>query len=128
MKTTLLSLILVLLASACSPKTESNLADSEATTDSSQFVISALDVSSASIRKPGGSTQGLVIDVQFASQKAAEFHKFTQKHLNQKIQILVGTNVVAQPVIRAPIPGGQIQLTFGTQDEAQTVLQALTKQ
>jgi preprotein translocase subunit SecD len=122
MKNTTLSLILVLLVSACSHKT-----DGSATSSSIQFSIAASDVSAAVVLTRAGSTTAAVVDVHFSSSKAAEFRKFTEAHLNQQVQILVGTNVVAEPVIRAAITGGKVQLHFATREEAQAVADSLTK-
>ena len=121
MKNTTLSLILVLFVSACSHKTESTVI-----TGSTEFSIAAGDVTAAPVMRPTGSTEALV-DVHFSSTKSAEFSQFTASHLNQKVQILVGTKVVAEPVIRAAITGGQIQLHFATPEEAQAVADSLTK-
>jgi len=132
MKNTMLSLPLVLLVSACSHKTES--APTTGTGGSTpQFAIAANDVSSASIEILTN-TPNLVAahatasaDVHLASKAAADFQKFTQAHLNQQVQILVGSKVVAEPVIRAPISSGEVVLSFPTPGEAQAVVEALSK-
>lgn len=59
-----------------------------------------------------------VVHLEFTRDKAAEFLKFTQSHLKQKVQILVGTNVVATPIIQSEIPSRKIYLDFPTRDEA----------
>jgi preprotein translocase subunit SecD len=56
--------------------------------------------------------------LEFTSDKAAEFRKFTQQHLKQTVQILVGTNVVATPIIQSVIPSKKIYLNFQTREEA----------
>ena len=97
MKTTILSLLLILFASACSHKTESSV-----TADTSQFPMAAGEVVSTSVevvtgRLPSSPTQETaVVHLEFSRAKAAEFRKFTREHLNQKVQIMVGTNVVQE--------------------------------
>jgi preprotein translocase subunit SecD len=132
MKNTTLSLLLVLFVSACSNKSETT-----PTTDTGgsppQFSITASDVSGASVQI-ANNTPNLVAahktalaDVHLSPKTAANFQKFTKEHLNQKVQILVGTNVVAEPVIRAELSDGRIPLTFSTPEEAQAVVDYLTK-
>jgi preprotein translocase subunit SecD len=132
MKNTTISLLLVLFVSACSHKTESTPTTS---TDgsTSQFSIAASDVSSASVQITTN-TPNLVAahktalaDVHLSTKAAAEFQKFTQAHLNQKVQILVGTNVVVEPVIRAAISSGELPMPFATSEEAQAVVDSLTR-
>jgi preprotein translocase subunit SecD len=125
MKTIILSLVLVLFVSACSRK---------AATGTPQFSIAAGDVvGAASVeivtgRVPSSPTQETaVVHLQFSSAKAAEFRQFTKDHLNQKVQILVGTKVVEEPVIRAEIPSPKIELMFSSSNEAQVVTDSLSK-
>ena len=123
MKNVTVSLLFVLFVSACSPKTESIV-----TTGTPQFSFAAGDVATASIQTPAASSNAVVVDVHFSSIKTAEFSKFTQEHLNQKVQILVGTKVVAEPVILAALTGGEVQLHFATSEEAKAMADSLTKQ
>jgi preprotein translocase subunit SecD len=132
MKNITISLLLVLFVSACSHKTESTPTTS---TDGStpQFSIAASDVSSAYVRIATNSPnlvaahKTALVDVQLSTKAAADFQKFTQEHLNQKVQILVGTNVVAEPVIRAVLSRGELPLSFSTLEEAQAVVDSLSK-
>jgi preprotein translocase subunit SecD len=128
MKNATFSLMLALVASACSPKTESTV-----TAGSTQFSIAAGDVVNTSVevvtgRVPSSPTQETaVVHVEFSGAKAAEFRKFTKEHLNQKIQIMVGEKIVAEPVIRAEIPSPKIELTFSSPDEAHAIADSLSK-
>jgi preprotein translocase subunit SecD len=132
MKNTTIGLLLVLFVSACSHKTESTPTTS---TDGStpQFSIAASDVSSASVQIATNSPnlvaaqKTALVDVHLSTNAAADFQKFTQAHLNQKVQILVGTNVVSEPVIRAAISSGELPLSFSTPEEAQAVVDSLSK-
>jgi preprotein translocase subunit SecD len=132
MKNTTISLLLVLFVSACSHKTESTQTIS---TDGStpQFSIAASDVSSASVQTATNSPNLVAahktaqVDVHLSTKAAADFQRFTQEHLNQKVQILVGTNVVAEPVIRAVLSRGELPLNFSTPEEAQAVVDSLSK-
>jgi preprotein translocase subunit SecD len=128
MKNTTISLLLVLFISACSHKTESIVV-----TGTPQFQIAASDVSTASFQSATNRAdlvaahKTAVVDVVFSSSKAAELGKFTREHLNQQVQILVGSKIVAEPWIRSEISGGEIELNFTTPEEAQAVVDSLTK-
>jgi preprotein translocase subunit SecD len=128
MKNTTISLLLVLFVSACSHKTESTV-----TTGSTEFSIAAGDVVSTSVETVTGidlssPTQAVpVVHVELSSTKAAEFRQFTKEHLNQKVQIMVGTNVVEEPVIRAEISSPKIDLMFSSHDKAQAIADSLSK-
>ena len=125
MKNTTISLLLVLFVSACSHKTES--------TGSTEFSIAAGDVVSTSVetvtgRVPSSPTQEMsVVHVELSDAKSTEFRQFTKDHLNQKVQIMVGTNVVEEPVIRAEISSPKIELMFSSPDKAQAVADSLSK-
>src|SRR5262245_25761543 len=105
MKNTLLSLIVVLFLPACSTKTTPT-----SSAGTRQFTIKPADVASASVTAPAPTQQKAVVHVEFSKAQAEGFRKFTKEHLDQKVQILVGTKVVAEPVIRSEIPGGKIEL------------------
>ena len=132
MKNTTISLLLVLFVSACSHKTESTPTTS---TDGStpQFSIATSDISSASVQTATNSPnlvaahKTALVYVYLSTKAAADFQRFTQEHLNQKVQILIGTNVVAEPVIRAVLSRGEFPLSFSTLEEAQAVADSLSK-
>jgi thiol-disulfide isomerase/thioredoxin len=91
-----------------------------------QFTMDSEDI--AFPAKVATNRFGLVtVDINLSGDKADELRQFTQTHLNQKVQILVGTNVIAEPVIRTAITRGHIQLHFATPAEAQAVVDSLTK-
>jgi preprotein translocase subunit SecD len=122
MKTTTLSLILVLLTSACASN-----AQNTATNAKPQFVIMAGDVSAAPVIMPRDSTEGIV-DVHFSGRARAEFAKFWQAHLDQQVQILFDKKVIGEPVIQGRIGTGYaIYLHFSTVAEAKTIADLLTK-
>lgn len=104
MKNTLLSLAIILFMTACSPQAES--------TSTPQFSVAAGDITSAS-------AEATVVHIEFTKPKAEAFRKFTKEHVNQKIQVVVGTKVVAEPVIRTEIPSGKIDVSFSSAEEAQ---------
>jgi hypothetical protein len=110
MKNTLLSLAAVLLFSGYSGQSQSS-----PTSDAPQFRIGAGDVAKMSKKLivgdpsiPGQSEYR--VQLGLSSARAADFQKFTKLHLNQKVQIVLGTNVVAEPIIRAEITDGKIVL------------------
>jgi preprotein translocase subunit SecD len=119
MKTTTLSLMLVLLASACASQAQ------DVPTAKPKFVIMPGDVISTSVETVTNDVitsapikETTIVHLDFTSDKAAAFRKFTQQHLKQTVQILVGTNVVATPIIQSEFPGGKIYLNFSTPKEA----------
>ena len=127
MKNTTLSLLLVLFVSACSHKTESN-----ATAGLPEFSIAVGDVVSTSVETATGHasspTQEMsLVHIQLSSAKGAEFRQFTKDHVSQKVQILVGTKVVQEPVIFAEIESPKIDLLYSTPAEAQSIADLLSK-
>jgi len=131
MKHTTIGLILVLFTSACSQKPQSTPNTTSGGTP--QFLIAAGDVARTSVevvtgRVPSSPTQEMaVVNLELSSAKAAAFRQFTKDHLNQKVQILVGTKVVEEPVIRAEIPGPKMELMFSSPDEARAVAASLSR-
>src|ERR1035438_6537100 len=115
MKNTILSVIVVLLVSGCSHKTENTVTT---TASVPQFPIVPGDVVNTSVddvtgRVPWHPRQRMaVVNLEFSAAEAAKFRQFTKDHLHQKVQIMVGTNVVGEPVIEAEIPGPQMELAF----------------
>ena len=128
MKITTFSLMLLLSASVWSSKAQNTIA-----TNTPQFSIAAGDVVSTSVevvtgRMPASPAQEIAtLHLKFSKAKAAEFREFTKKHIKQKVQIMVGTNVVAEPVIRAEILGPKIELGFSSPEKAHAVADSLRK-
>jgi preprotein translocase subunit SecD len=116
MKNTLLSLATILLVTACSPKSERASTDSTVTP---QFSVAAGDVASAS-------ADSSVVHIEFSKAKAEAFRNFTKEHVDQKVQVVVGTKVVAEPVIRSEIPGGKIDVSFSSAEEARAFSASLS--
>jgi preprotein translocase subunit SecD len=114
MKNALLSLAIMLFVAACSPKSE------RTSTGTPQFSVAASDVASAS-------AESAVVHIEFSKAKAEAFRKFTKENLDQKIQVVVGTKVVAEPVIRSEIPGGKIDVSFSSAEEAQKFAASLSQ-
>ena len=129
MKNTALSLLLVLFVSACSHKTESTVTS----TSAPQFSIAAGDVVATSVETTTGSvpaspTQAMyMVHVELSSAKGAEFRQFTKDHINQQVQILIGTKVVQEPMIAAEIVSPKMDLIYSSKDEAQSVADLLSK-
>ena len=123
-----------LFAAACSRKSESTVSTSKPRSiDASkpQFTIAAADLAVPSKigtnSAPSGTNASIVIHLQFSTEKAEEFRQFTREHLNQKMQLLVGSKVVAEPFIVAEVSGGQADLTFSSLDDAKAVADSLNK-
>jgi preprotein translocase subunit SecD len=123
MKITILSLILILLVSACSHKSRefANAADTN-------FVFSAEDITSPAevVTDRFGTFH---VDVKLSGVKADDLRQFTQAHLNQQVEISFGSNVLTRPIIREVIPNGEIMETFPSSEsnEAWTVANLLNK-
>ena len=126
-------LAIALLASSCSHKTESAVPASELVSkddNKPQFTIAAADLAMPAEIGTNGVRTGretIVIHLQFSADKADEFRKFTREHVNQQIQLLVGSKVVAQPHIIAEISGGKADIAFSSFDQAQVVADSLNK-
>jgi preprotein translocase subunit SecD len=105
---------MMLFVTACSPKSE------RISTGTPQFSVAADDITSTSI-------ESTVVQIEFSNAKAEAFRKFTKDHLDQKIQVIVGTKVVAEPVIRSEIPGGKIAVSFSSSEEAQAFADKLSQ-
>jgi RNA polymerase sigma factor (sigma-70 family) len=71
--------------------------------------------------------QSVQVHLQFTKAKADEFRKFSRAHINQQTRLLVGSKVVAQPYVRAEITGPEVSLSFSSVDDAQAVVDLLTK-
>ena len=64
--------------------------------------------------------------LDLSSAKAIEFKKFTQLHLNQKVQIVLGTNVVAEPIYSSVVTDGRVVL-FCPADEITRITEPFPK-
>ena len=118
--------VICFFASACSHKGENT-----APSGKLQFMITPKDligfaeVTTNSI--PSGTNATFIIHLQFTNAKSDEFRKFTREHINQQVQLLVGSKVVAEPFIVAEISNGQEDLKFASPDEAHMVANLLGK-
>jgi preprotein translocase subunit SecD len=129
-KIAILSLVLVLIASACSRT--ARLGRSFALDPNKpQFLIAPADLASPAViatnSSPSGANATIVIRVEFNADKGDEFRKFTREHLNQQTQLVVGAKVVAEPVIVAEISDGRTDMAFTAFDEAWAVRTLLSK-
>jgi preprotein translocase subunit SecD len=121
-------LAISLLASACSHKAASSV--SATSTSKPQFTIAASDLAVPAEIGTNGVGSGhdtVVIHLQFSASRSDEFRQFTRDHINQDIQLLVGTKVVAEPHIISEISGGKADLAFSSADQAQAVADSLNK-
>jgi hypothetical protein len=131
MKYTTIGLMLVLFTSACSHKIESTPTPTSGSS-TPQFSITPADVASTSIelvvgRVPSSPTQEVaVVHLEFSSAKAAEFRQFTKDHLNQRVQISVGTNVAEERVIRAESSSPRIEMVLSSPGETRFVAESLS--
>jgi len=96
-----------------------------------QFRLSAADLAAPAVLGTNGSAAAgsatVVVRLQFASAKADAFRTFTREHANRQMQLIVGTNVVAEPHVVAEIKDGRAELAFSSIDQARAVQAMLGK-
>ncbi len=105
MKTIILSLSAFLLLSACFG----------AASALPQFRINPADVSAISMKLIQGgplfpTNEEYVVHMALSKPRADEFRSFTKAHMNEKVQILLGTNVVSEPVLESQVTDGKVVL------------------
>ena len=128
-KIAILSLVLVLIASACSHAPQRGRSY---TLDPSkpQFTIAPADLAASAVlatnSSPSGAHATIVIHLQFSPAKTDAFRSFTRDHTNQQTQLVVGSKVVAEPFIVAEITDGRADLAFSSFDEARAVKDLLS--
>ena len=66
------------------------------------------------------------VRLDLSGAKATEFQKFTQLHLNQKVQIVIGTNVVAEPIVSSEVTDGK-NVLFCPTDEIKRITEPFPK-
>jgi hypothetical protein len=121
MKITILSLILVLLASACSRK---------ASTGAAQFNVTASDLASPVeiTTNTDGNTGSVVLHIKLSPTKAHELRRFTEHHMNQYVVMVAGSRVIMKALVHDPISGGEFNASFGLSDtNAQAVADFLSQ-
>ena len=128
MKIIILSLVLVLFASACShgPERAASSGVLPIALDSSKphFEFTASDLVVPARMATNGIGSGhdtIVINFHLSTEKAAEFARFTQEHTNQMTQLIIDSRVVAQPFVHRPVSDGVVQLVFSSFAQAQAV-------
>src|SRR6185369_1937321 len=129
-KVAVLSVLLVLLASACSRTTQRGR-NYGLDPNKPQFTIAPADLAAAPVlgtnSGPSGAHATIVLRVEFTATRADAFHKFTRDHRNQQTQLVVRSKVVAEPFVAAEIPDGRVELAFSSIDEARGVRAWLSK-
>ncbi|MGA2243495.1 MAG: hypothetical protein ABSH48_00740 [Verrucomicrobiota bacterium] len=123
---------ILLVLAGCSPKTADHSPSSEAQAPAgpARFTIIPNDLAGIAevTANPGhGTNAGYVVNLQFTDDKAAEFREFTRAHINQRVQLIIGHKVVAEPLISAEITNGLADLSFASIQEARTIIETLGK-
>ena len=120
------SMAICLVASACSQKSVNRSPASKP-----QFTIAPGDlIGFATVTTnsaPSGAQPAYVIHLRFTNTKAEAFRQFTHEHINQQVQLSVGSEVVAEPFINAEVPDGRTDLSFASPDKAHAVANLLAK-
>jgi preprotein translocase subunit SecD len=112
MKTTILSLFLVLLIAGCSRKPAESTTAATPAAALPQFTFAATDLASPAAVATNR-LGGVSVDINLSGSKADELYKFTMAHLNHQVQIMCGPKVLITPVIYTAISNGKVQVTFG---------------
>ena len=126
MKITIMSLVLALFVSACSHKTESTIASKP------QFTFAAADLAVPVEIVTNGADlsaehKAAKVVLMLSAKGTADFQKFTQEHLKQKVQILAGSRVLSELIFESAISTGEMDFGFSTREEAQAVADLLNK-
>lgn len=134
MKLAAMGLVLVLLSSACSRRSEpspSAVTPNTATGDGKpHFDLVASDLAAPAVISTNGIGQPqdtVVVNFQLSADKAAEFAKFTQAHLGQQVQLICDSNVLAEPYVASPIKDGRVQAAFSSLKQARVIEELLNK-
>jgi len=121
MKTTALSLVLLLFVSACSPKGDS------VTGSKPQFVIAPSDivgggglVTKLNRAKLVDTNMTAAVWIRLSDKAAHNLEIFSREHLNQRVQFQLGTNVVEETMYSV-ITNRELDLFFPSTDEAMEV-------
>ena len=121
MKITILSLILVLFASACSRKAGIGPAQFNVT---GKDLASPVEVTTNTL----GDAGSVVLHIKLSPTKADELRKFTEHHVNQYVEMVAGSRVIMKALVHDPISGGEFNASFGLSDtNAQAVADFLSK-
>ena len=124
MKISILSLIVVLLASGCSRKSTESTAASTASTNATvtatlpQFKFAAGDL--ASPAKVATNRFGtFTVDLQLSGAKSDELRRFTQSHQDQQVEMVFEGKVLSSPMIQGVISNGAVQESFAASESNQ---------
>jgi preprotein translocase subunit SecD len=98
-----------------------------------RFLLHASDIASASAAVgsdgPGATPRpgAALVHSELARSKVEEFRRFTKEHVNHKVQILLGTRLIAEPIVRSEISGGKFEVSFQSSDEARAIAKSLSE-
>ena len=95
-------------------------------TGTPQFQITASDISRVSVKPMTIVKTGRKIAELDLVFSGSSFHKFAQEHLNQRVQFLVGTNLLVETQMSPVISRGELELSCSTVEEAQATADSLT--
>jgi hypothetical protein len=140
MRNIIISFFLVLLVSGCSRKStetppvsgsgQFTPQDSTKTLPvvSGQFVFGPEDIAFPVTVATNG-FNGFTIDFKLSGVKSVGLRQFTQAHLNQRVDIMFGSNVLTSPIIGGIISNGEVVEGFPSSEskEAWAVANLLNK-
>jgi preprotein translocase subunit SecD len=76
----------------------------------SQVLMTGDTITQASVR-PGGQGQGPYVTVELNATGAETFANITTENVGRQLAIVLDNTVYSNPVIKEPIPGGNVQIT-----------------
>ena len=86
------------------------------------FSVAPGEVTEASVAL---TADGASLRMNFTSEKRIEFADFTQRNLGKKVKIIVADKIVAEPVIRAHMMGGSLDVIVASPEEGLAVAKIL---
>lgn len=77
--------------------------------------VTEADIQSVTARTEAGPAS---VEIVLTEAAAARFEKFTSESVYRRIALMVGGQVVAAPIVTAPIPGGVMSIQMGQGEQA----------
>jgi preprotein translocase subunit SecD len=91
----------------------------------SQFHLDSKDVVSATMTE--GDSGNYKIDVMLSEAASQRFAKLTEENMGKKLPLVVDGEVVSEPLVSDVITGPRLIITGRGKQDAERILEALTK-
>ena len=130
LKSGVLSLALGVFTSACS-RTAEHGRSYALNPGRPQFKIAPADLARPAVLRtntpPSGGYAAITVQLQLTAVRTEALRKFTQEHLRQQTQWVVGSRVLAEPFIVTEVSDGRADLAFSSYDEARAARDVLNR-